>query len=154
MTASIGLYVPRVRCLDETGGSFRERFGNDEIYLGAVFVAISANKSFDVRVTGSKLVGANFDDKETVNWNRELFRYDLGDASVYPYPKAVLASLVLAEHDAGNGRNTFLEKLAQQFSDQLTKDAIDGVVKRAAVAAGFRGHAAEGMESNDGFVTK
>ncbi len=152
MTASIALHVPRVRCADETGGSFKERFGNDEIYLGAVFVAISANKSFDVRVSPCQSIGGNFDDKETVNWGRDLFRYDLGDASVYPYPKAVIASLVLAEHDAGNGRNKFLEKLAQQFSDQLTADAIDGAVKKAALAAGFSGHAAAAEESKPNFA--
>jgi hypothetical protein len=153
MTASITLHVPRVRCVDETGGSFRERFGNDEMYLGAVFVAISANKSFDVRVSGSKLIGGNFDDKETVNWGKDLFQYDLGDASVYPYPKAVIASLVLAEHDTGNGRNAFLERMAQQFSDQLTNNAIEGAVKQAAVAAGLRGPAAAAAETNANFVT-
>jgi hypothetical protein len=152
MTASIGLHIPRVRCSDETGGSIRERFGNDEMYLGAVFVAISANKSFDVRVSNCQKIYDNFDDKETVNWNKDLFRYDLGDAAVYPYPKAVIASLVLAEHDTGNGRNKFLEQLAQQFSDQLTKDAIDGAVKQAAFAAGFRGRAAAAAESDGNFV--
>jgi hypothetical protein len=152
VSASIGLHIPRVRCADETGGRFKERIGNDEIYLGAVFVAISANKSFTVLNTGSRLVYEHFDDKETVNWGQDLVRHDLGDAFVHPYPKAVIASLVLAEHDAGNGRNEFLERTAQEFTDQLTKGAIDQVIKRAAVAAGLGGSAAIAAETNANFV--
>lgn len=112
--ARIALSIPRVRCMDETGGSWAEKFGNDEIYLGAVLALINANKSVAITTSGSKLVGNNFDDGETVRWMRDLVVQDLGDPSVYPYPKAVIASLVLAEHDAGNGRNNFLERLANR----------------------------------------
>ena len=127
---NIALHIPRVRCVDETGGKWAEKFGNDEIYLGAVFISISANKSFTVTTTGAKLVGNNFDDKETVNWSRDLFNYNLGDPAVYPYPKAVLASLMLAEHDNGNGRNNFLENLAQDLRAKLTPEAIEAAVNQ------------------------
>lgn len=130
--ARIALRVPRVRCVDETGGSFAERFGNDEIYLGVVYVLVNANKSFTVTTTGSKLVGNNFDDGETVNWNRDLFNFDLGDPSVLPYPKAVVAALVLAEHDAGNGRNAFLEKMAAEFGAKLRATNLDAIISRPA----------------------
>jgi hypothetical protein len=136
--ASIALRIPSVRCVDETGGSFAERFGNDEIYIGAVYVIINANKSFTVGSTGAKLVGNNFDDNETVNWNRDLFNLSLGSPAVDPYPKAVLASIMLAEHDAGNGRNTFLEKLAEEFRKKLTAQAIEGAI-RARVSVGGGG---------------
>lgn len=126
--SQIAFHVGSVRCVDETGGSWAERFGNDEIYIGAVYVLINANKSFTVGTTGAKLVGNNFDDNETVNWNRDLFKLALGDPSVYPYPKALLASVMLAEHDAGNGRNKFLEKLAEEFRAKLTAQAIEGAI--------------------------
>ena len=138
----IALRVPRVRCVDETGGSFAEKFGNDEIYLGAVFVQVNANKSFVVTTTGSKLVGNNFDDGETVNWNRDLFNFDLGDPSVHPYPKAVIAALVLAEHDAGNGRNTFLERMVHDFNVKLQAANLDAIINRSAAPASSGGGAA------------
>ncbi|PPD44052.1 MAG: hypothetical protein CTY15_08300 [Methylocystis sp.] len=149
MTASITLYVPRVRCLDETGGSIAERVGNDEIYLGAVFVAVSANRGFDIRVVRSREVGGNFDDGETVNWARDLFSFDLGDASVYPYPKGVVAALVLAERDTGNGRNDILEKLAQQFRETLTDQLIKNLVEKAKTA---RGRPAANKAEEDSFI--
>lgn len=127
---TIALHIPRVRCVDETGGRWAEKIGNDEIYLGAVFISISANKSFTVTTTGAKLVNNDFDDKETVNWNRDLFNYNLGDPAVYPYPKVVLASLMLAEHDNGNGRNKFLETLAQDLRAKLTSEAIEAAVNQ------------------------
>lgn len=134
--STITLFVNRVRCADETTGKYREKFGNDEIYLGAVYVGISADRSFDIRVVRTKEVYAHFDDKETVEWNRPLFTFDLGDPAVHRFPKAVLTSLVLAEHDAGNGRNDFLDTVAQQFRDKLTAAAIDGVANRAMAEAG------------------
>jgi hypothetical protein len=146
--ASIALHIPRVRCVDETGGSFAERFGNDEIYIGAVFVIINANKSFTVGTTGAKLVGNNFDDNETVNWNRDLFNLSLGTPSVDPYPKAVLASIMLAEHDAGNGRNKFLEKLAEEFRKKLTAQAIEGAIS----ARMTRGGAGVAVAPVPGFI--
>jgi hypothetical protein len=136
MSSSITLFVPRVYCADETTGSFRERFGNDEMYLGAVYIGVSADKSFDVRVVRTRSVGDNFDDRETVYWNQELFTFDLGDPAVHPFPKAVLASLVLAEHDWGDGRNDFLETVAEEFRKKLTDGAIEAVTKAALAAAG------------------
>jgi hypothetical protein len=104
------------------------------MYLGAVTVSINANKSFNVITTGAKSVGSNFDDKETVNWNRDLFDLNLGDPAVYPYPKAVLTALVLAEHDSGNGRNKFIERLAQDFRKQFTQAAIEAAIKQQSMA--------------------
>lgn len=128
--ARIALSIPRVRCVDETGGSWAEKFGNDEIYLGAVLALINANKSVSITTSGSKLVGNNFDDGETVHWMRDLVVQDLGDPAVYPYPKAVVASLVLAEHDAGNGRNNFLERLANDLRAKLNPAALDAALGR------------------------
>lgn len=136
MSSSITLFVPRVRCADETTGKWREKFGNDEMYLGAVYVAISADKSFDLRVVRTRSVGDNYDDKETVNWNQPLFSFDLSDPVVHPFPKAVVASLVLAEHDSGNGRNDFLDKVAEEFRKKLTENAISTVARIALDAAG------------------
>ncbi len=126
--AEIALKIASVRCVDETGGRWAEKFGNDEIYIGAVYVLINANKSFTVGTTGARLVGNNFDDGETVRWNRDLFSLPLGDPNVYPYPKAVLASVMLAEHDGGNGRNKFLEQLAEEFRKKLTAQALEGAI--------------------------
>jgi hypothetical protein len=134
----IALHIPSVRCVDETGGKWAEKFGNDEIYIGAVYVLINANKSFIVGTTGAKLVGNNFDDGETVHWARDLFALDLGDQAVYPYPKALLASVMLAEHDSGNGRNSFLENLAEEFRKKLTQQAIEGAISARRTARPVR----------------
>ena len=157
MSSTITLFVPRVRCDDETTGSFRERFGNDEMYLGAVYVGVSADKSFDVRIVRTRSVGDNYDDKETVNWNEALFSFDLGDPALHPFPKAVLASLVLAEHDWGDGRNDFLETVATKFREKLTDAAIDAVTKATLAAAGVDaggggGAASAGPQPSDGII--
>jgi hypothetical protein len=139
VSSSITLFVPRVRCADETTGKWREKFGNDEMYLGAVYVGISADKSFDVRVVRTRSVGDNYDDGESVSWNQALFTFDLGDPELHPFPKAALASLVLAEHDWGDGRNDYLETVAEEFRKKLTDNAIDAVAEAALAAAGVNG---------------
>jgi hypothetical protein len=139
VSSSITLFVPRVRCADETTGRWREKFGNDEMYLGAVYVGISADKSFDVRVVRTRSVGDDYDDGESVNWNQALFTFDLGDPALHPFPKAALASLVLAEHDWGDGRNDYLETVAEEFRKKLTDNAIDAIAKAALAAAGVSG---------------
>ena len=54
MTSSISLFVPRP-LRRRNHGLVPRAIGNDEIYLGAVYVGISADKSFDVRVVWSVL---------------------------------------------------------------------------------------------------
>ena len=79
----------------------------------------------------ARSVGDYFDDNETVDWNQELFTFDLGDPAVHPFPKSVLASLVLAEHDWGDARNELLESVAEEFRKTLTEKAIDSVATAA-----------------------
>lgn len=34
MSTQLNLRIHQVKCVDETGGRWAEKFGNDEIYLG------------------------------------------------------------------------------------------------------------------------
>jgi hypothetical protein len=54
------LAIDMVKCVDEMGGSFREKFGNDEIYLAAIGVGSDGTP---IKVPFFQ-VGGNFDDGE------------------------------------------------------------------------------------------
>ena len=54
-----------VKCLDETGGKYREWLGNDEIYMFG-FGLLSNGLTTVIRIFEP---GGNFDDGEIVNYN-------------------------------------------------------------------------------------
>ena len=91
------LKLARVKCLDETGGSNVERFGNDEIQMAGIGMDASGNT---VRVDPFE-VYAHFDDGETKTYAPERTIFTLDVPSVGGFPKTCGACLLIAEKDNG-----------------------------------------------------
>lgn len=104
----------KVRCLDETGGFFGEKAGNDEIDLGGAAV----DETGDTHVIPKFRVGSNFDDGEQVVFSppRSFTVFDLREGTAFP--KSYFVTLVLAEVDMG-GLSDFLNKLVQKVKAKV-----------------------------------
>jgi hypothetical protein len=79
MASSATFRIRRVKCRDEMGGSFREKFGNDEIKC-AVF---SADLRGSTRNSGRIKIYDDFDDGDEMKFNppKEVVTLDLAGAT-------------------------------------------------------------------------
>jgi hypothetical protein len=107
-------HLQRVICGDETGGSFVERFGNDEIWLSGIGV--------DATGTAFMLdpfeVYAHFDDGEVQHFPpKTLFMLDVPDAG--PFPKTCKVILILAENADGVGHRDVTQKAFTKATEML-----------------------------------
>lgn len=109
----VSLQLVRVKCVDETGGRYVERIGNDEIWLAG----------FAVDATGSthKLepfeVYAHFDDGDVKEFRPPKTIFTLKVPGSGTFPKSCVATFILAEKDSGD-----LTQLAQDAFDKATSD--------------------------------
>lgn len=109
----------KVRCLDETGGFFGERAGNDEMDLGGNAV----DETGDTHIINKFRVGSNFDDGEQVVFSppRQFTRFDLREGNAFP--KSYFVTMVLSEADQG-GLSDFLNKLLTKVKEKVTAALI------------------------------
>lgn len=109
----------KVRCLDETGSSFREKFGNDEIDLGGNAV----DETGDSHNIPKFRVGSNFDDGEQVSFSppRQFTRFDLTEGTIFP--KSYFVTMVLAEIDQG-GLSEFQLNLLAKVKEKVIAELI------------------------------
>ena len=109
----VSLNLLRVKCVDETGGSWAERIGNDEIWL--------AGSAVDATGQPVKLapfeVYPHFDDGDIKEFSPPKTLFTLNVPGGGTFPKYCQAILLLAEKDSGD-----LTKLAQDAFDKVTKD--------------------------------
>jgi len=122
MSEKLTFRIHKVRCTDETGGKFQEKFGKDDIFLAAV--AIGADKS--VKIIPAFHVG-QFDDKTEKRFSppRPLVEFDLSNGRSFPKPYMV--KLVLIERDSGKNIKPFLDNLAKETKVVMKKaDALAG----------------------------
>jgi hypothetical protein len=108
------LQLQRVKCLDETGGSFAERFGNDEISLSCLGV--------DATGAAFKLdpfeVYAHFDDGDVMEFGpKTLLTLDVPDEG--PFPKKCAAILILAEKGLNGGHQKVTQKAFEELDKML-----------------------------------
>ena len=107
---SLTLKLVRVKCVDETGGRYVERVGNDEIWLAG----------FAVDATGEhwKLapfeVYPHFDDGDIKEFRPPKTIFTLKVPGGGAYPKSCHAILLLAEKDSGD-----LTARAQEALDEM-----------------------------------
>lgn len=126
MSTRLNLRIHRVRCVDETGGSFAERFGNDEISLGGFTVDPNANS---VKVSPFT-VNNNFDDGDIHRFSPpKVF-------ASFPLPafqtaRVFSAGFLLFEKDAGGMAgivttifNKVLELIQKQKAALAQKTAV------------------------------
>lgn len=108
MANSATFRIRRVKCRDEMGGSFRERFGNDEIKC-AVF---SADLRGSTRNSGRIDIYDDFDDgdEKTFDPPREVVTLDLAGA---PGEVDLAFSVILIESQLTEGDG--LQKAFQEF---------------------------------------
>lgn len=101
MSTRLNLRIHSVKCVDETGGSFAERFGNDEIALGGF--------SVDPNGTSIKIspftVNNNFDDGEIQRYSppRVFASFPL---PAFQTPRVFSAGFLLFEEDGGGMAGT------------------------------------------------
>jgi hypothetical protein len=110
---AVSLKLVRVKCVDETGGSFVERFGNDEIWL--------AGNAVDATPTTHNLppfeVYPHFDDGDIKEFRPPKPIFTLAVPGGGTFPKSCFATLLLAEKDSGD-----LTQLALDAFDKATND--------------------------------
>lgn len=116
--AKATLFLDAVLCKDEMGGSWRERFGNDEIYIGAIGINGWGEA---VKVPFSE-VYAHFDDGDRKLYSpaKPLVSLDTSSAGGNCH-----VILLLAEKQHG-GMNDALNLAFTQASVRLAKAKADG----------------------------
>lgn len=119
----------KVKCLDETGGFFAEKIGNDEIDLGGN----SVDETGDTKNIPHFRVGSNFDDGEQVVFSppRQFTRFALTEGT--NFPKSYFVTMVLAEIDQG-GLSEFQLRLLSKV-----KAKVIASLTAAGVAIGASG---------------
>lgn len=116
MSTTLNLRIHSVKCVDETGGSFAERFGNDEIYLGGF--------SIDPKAKTTKInsfsVYAGFDDGDEKKYSppKVYATYELG--TNFTKPVKCYAGFLLIEKDSG-GMATATQKLYDKLNAEIKK---------------------------------
>ncbi|MFZ1852375.1 MAG: hypothetical protein WAU15_09195 [Nitrosomonas sp.] len=119
MSNKLVLLIHQVKCVDEMGGAWREKFGNDEIYLGGLLTE-----------TGKEVVKKNFfsvyphfDDGDVKVYNPPLIfcEFDLNKPG--NWPRVYSVGLQLAEKQHG-GMDGTLNKYLQLIKDKLGIAAI------------------------------
>ena len=107
------LKLHSVKCVDETGSSFAENFGNDHINMGGVTIDDKKKESKIAEFT----VGKDFSDNVTRTFNppADIKSFINLDSS---YPKIFSAFITIAEKDSG-GFSDFISKLYNAIKDEL-----------------------------------
>ncbi len=116
MSTKLNLRIHSVKCVDETNGSFVERFGNDEIYLGGFSIDAHANP----RKINPFNVSSDFDDGDIKKYNppRKFVTFDLG--TNFSRPSNFSVGFLLAEKDNG-GMNDALQKIYEKLASEIQK---------------------------------
>lgn len=98
MASKLSFRIHRVSCIDETGGKYLEKIGNDEIFLGG-FAVNDSGKTIEISPFS---VYPHFDDGDVKVFNppKLLHTFSLNTSNVWP--KKFGLGLILIEKDAGN----------------------------------------------------
>jgi len=98
MNNQISLRIHSVKCVDETGGSWAERVGNDEIMLSGFGIDASANT---VKVDAFE-VYPHFDDGDIKRYSPPRTFLTLNLTNNSAFPKTCSVGFLLAERDSGD----------------------------------------------------
>jgi hypothetical protein len=123
VTDRLRLELVRLRCVDETGNSFVEWFGDDKMAIAG----ISTDEDGQTKKIPPRTIGWFKDGRSrTLNWNYETFNLREGAH----FPKRYGVTFLLAEVDFG-GLSDALQRLWN-----AVKGAVSAAIAKAAKAAG------------------
>lgn len=105
MNNQISLRIHSVKCVDETGGKWVEKVGNDEIFLSGFGIDVNANT---VKVNLFE-VYAHFDDGDIKRYSPPRNFVTLNLANNSSFPKTCSVCFLLVEKDAGGFGSKFTE---------------------------------------------
>jgi hypothetical protein len=138
MASSATFRIRRVKCRDEMGGSFREKFGNDEIKC-AVF---SADLRGSTRNSGRIKIYDDFDDGDEMKFNppKEVVTLDLAGATgeVELSFSVLLIESQLTEGDGlQKAWDAFVKLYEESLKGELTKRQMTPEKARAIAQPGY-----------------
>ncbi len=114
MASQLQFRILKVKCVDETGGRFAEKFGNDEIFLGGHHIMK------DGTTTGINpfSVYPHFDDGDVKTFSPPRVFHTFALAANYPQEFGM--GMTLIEKDAG-GMVTAVKKIAEKVEVEIKK---------------------------------
>lgn len=128
MATKLSLRVHRVKCVDETGGRWAEKVGNDEIYLGGFAVT---NQNGDTVKIDPVSIYSDFDDGDVKVFNPPMVFHTVTIPNSGDWPKTFAIGLILIEKDAG-GMVGAVTKITDFFETELKKKLAQPAVAGAA----------------------
>lgn len=119
MSTKLNLRIHRVVCVDETGGKWAEKFGNDEIYLGG----FTLDANHNTMGYGPRSVYAHFDDGDVKTFSppRVCATIDLGGS--FNRTRNYYAGFLLIEHDSGNMASA-VASLVKKVNDKVQEELL------------------------------
>lgn len=119
--ATLNLNIHKVVCVDEIGGEWEEKFGNDEIYLGGVTI----NGSNIGKVDPFE-VYADFDDGDVKDYAppRVFYSFDLSNNATWPINVGALFVLADKQVDGFSGHEQAVNNIHQAISISPNVGAI------------------------------
>lgn len=98
MASKLSFRIHRVSCIDETGGRYMEKFGNDEIFLGGFAI----NEGGETNEIAPFSVYPHFDDGDVKVYNppKILYTFSLNASNAWPNRYGI--GLTLIEKDKGS----------------------------------------------------
>ncbi len=114
VTDKLGLYISRIKCVDETGSSFEERWGSDEIALAGV----SVDEDGDTKKINEHYVGGGFDDGDSKNYRPhwQWYWFNMREGNIWP--KSYFLTFILIEKDNG-GAASFIQTMWDKVKKEV-----------------------------------
>jgi hypothetical protein len=114
MAKTLQFRIHSVRCIDETGGKYAEKFGNDEMFLGGHSILHDGNTTQIPPFS----VYPHFDDGDVKVFNppRVFHSFDLSGS----FPREFGVGMTLIEKDSG-GKEEAVRKIADKVEAEVKK---------------------------------
>lgn len=130
MSTKLSLRIHRVTCIDETGGKYAERFGNDEIYLGGFAV----NDKAETTEIKAVSIYPHFDDGDSKVFNppKIFHTFPLPNAKSWgTEAKGFGIGLVLIERDTGRDFSSAITKITEFAKKKIAEKLAEEKKERA-----------------------
>lgn len=123
----------QIKCIDETGGRYREKIGNDEIYLGG-FAISEQGKIIKIPAFS---VYPHFDDGDVKVYQppKVFFTFPINESN--SWPKIFIIGLVLIEADNKKSLDGDIEKAVELADKYIAKQLPTIAAKFAVIPTPF-----------------